>query len=113
MSDTIHSFKDQGRNVRDIVFHTVIELNNVGSSVKGLKNFDFPSYFLHLDWFQNFDDALLIVDIVYSIVNFRVLASPKLLDNFVGLHAGPSDIKIRIVVIALWFISTCCWIVSW
>lgn len=75
MVETINSFKDKGRYIRNIILHTVIQLNNIRSSIKSLQNLDLSSDFLHFDRLQNLYHAFLIIDIIDSIINLWVFAS--------------------------------------
>ena len=54
--------------------HDIKEGHDVWASGKVLQDLDLPLYLLFLDWFQNLDDALLVVGDVDPFKDLRVLA---------------------------------------
>lgn len=57
--------------------------NNVGSACQVLKDLDFTSNLLLLDWLQSLDDALFIVDNVDTLKDLRVFATAYFANDFI------------------------------
>ena len=83
------------------ISENVVEFDDVRASEQCLQDLNFSINFLNLDRFENLDYAFLIVDNVTSLVNFRVLATSKLMVTLIGIHVSPGDVELTIVAV-LW-----------
>lgn len=66
-----------------IVANDVEEGDDVWSTTEDLKDLDFSLNLLLLDWFQDFDDAFLVVGDVDAFKYFRILSPANLPHNLV------------------------------
>ena len=68
-------FEHQARRFRLRVTQHVVQLHNVGAAVQRMENFGLPINFLGSNWFQNLDNAGLVVADVHALEDLRVLSS--------------------------------------
>src|SRR5579859_6407390 len=66
-----------------IVSNDIEEGDDVWSATEDLKDLDFSLDLLLLDWFEDFDDAFLVVGDVDAFKHFGILSPPNLPHNLV------------------------------
>ena len=88
--------KDKARRLWDWVSNHIIQLYNVWTAVKCLKDFCLAIDFLLSHGFENLNYTGLIVINVTALVNLRVLAPSKLLNDLVALKFCPVDVVLVI-----------------
>lgn len=83
----------------------VVQLNDVRTSKESLQNLGLSINFLSADWFQDFNNAGLVVVCIHALEYLGVLASPQLLLYLVVVHFVPRHIVFIVVRIVLWSFS--------
>lgn len=75
-----------------VVADDVEEGDDVWSATKNLQDLNLPLDFLLLDWFEDFDDAFVVVGDVDSLKDFRVLAPSNLPHNLIIIRVSPRNL---------------------
>jgi hypothetical protein len=66
-----------------LIANDIKQLNDVRTTIEVLENFDFSANLLLLDWFEDFDDAFLLIDDIDALEDFAVLSTTNLANNFI------------------------------
>ena len=94
-----HVLVNKSGSFRYVVPQNVIQLHNIWTAKQSLQDLDLSVNLLNLDWFQDLQNAFLIVNHIASLINFRIFTTAQLVVAFVGVHFAPSNIKLSIKTI--------------
>jgi hypothetical protein len=93
----VDMLKDERRCLALRVTNNVKQGNDVRATSQILKNLDLSLNLLLLDRLQDLDNALLVVDNIDTLKDFRVLSAADLSNNLVVFQDSPADINTVVV----------------
>jgi len=79
----VYVLHDKGWSFSHWVSDNIDQINDINSTSQSLQNFDFTSNFGFLDWLQDLNNNSFVVQGVDALIDFRVLSSSNLFDDFV------------------------------
>ena len=84
-------------SLADGIAQNVNKSDDIWAAVESLEDFNFTVLFLNSDWFQDFDDAFLIVLQVAPFKDLRVFTSSELMIAVVIVEGVPVEVQFLIV----------------
>jgi hypothetical protein len=93
----VYLFIDEGGCFRSLIPDDIVEFDDVGASEEGLQDLDLPEDLLRPHGFEDFNDTLLIIELVVALKDLRILASAQFMHDLIGILIAPVDVKLGIV----------------